>query len=310
MKKKTVAIIGAGLIGRSWSLVFSRAGWNVRLYDQSAEVAEKAIDWIGAALSDLGCSEPDKKAILSRVSMSVSLEEALEDAIYVQENTSEILEVKKKIFFELDRLAAPNVPICSSSSALVASSFSKGLSGETRALVVHPVNPPHLVPLVEIVPSSATAPEIINQAFLIMTEVGQKPIKVRKEVPGFVLNRLQAALVNEAMSLAADGVASIDDIDKCVRHGLGLRWAFIGPFETMDLNADGGIEEYVEKFGDLFEDLGRELGVDRAWDADVRARAVGERRKLLPLAEIQKRQQWRDRHLIGLARYKRQEFTK
>jgi 3-hydroxyacyl-CoA dehydrogenase len=305
--RRSVAIIGAGLIGRSWSLVFLRAGWHVRIFDPSSGIGEKAVSWVGEALGDFGVDENKFPAIVQNLTSCATLEEAVDGADYVQENASEVLEAKKALFEVLDSLTAEDVPIGSSTSGLVPSSFCANLPGRHRAMVAHPVNPPHLVPLVELVPSPFTDRALLTKVHAVMTEIGQRPITLEKEVPGFVLNRLQTALVNEAMSLAADGVAGVDDIDKCVRHGLGLRWAFIGPFETMDLNADGGIGEYSTKFRALFETLGSDIDVTRPWDDELRAKITEQRRAILPLGGISERQKWRDRQLIGLLKHKSKE---
>jgi 3-hydroxyacyl-CoA dehydrogenase len=300
---QSVAVVGTGLIGRSWSIVFARAGWNVRLFDPLPEVAENVTSWMDSALKDFGIDLAGRNSICSRVTVCETLESSLSKVDYVQENASEDLSIKTTLYRELDRLAPPGIPIASSTSALMPSRFCAAMERKGRGLVAHPVNPPHLVPLVEIVPSVDTEKRIVTQVHDIMTSIDQKPITINKEVPGFVLNRLQAALINEAMSLCAADIASVEDIDKCVRHGLGNRWAFIGPFETMDLNADGGIAEYTQKFKELYEGISAEMTAC-PWSDELLHKVTSQRRGILSVEEVSDRQCWRDRQLIALTKYK------
>ena len=182
-------------------------------------------------------SYPDAKA--ARACASRDLADALAGVGHVQENTPEIVETKRAIFAELDRLAAPDAILASSTSTIVASLFTEPLRGRHRCLVAHPVNPPHLVPVVELVGAPWTAAETIAAAKATYEAVGQVPIVVKKEIDGFILNRLQAVLLSEAFRLVEDGYVTPQDLDKTIKDGLGLRWSFMGPFETIELNAPG-----------------------------------------------------------------------
>jgi L-gulonate 3-dehydrogenase len=294
------AIIGSGLIGRSWALVFARAGWSARLFDPSPAATQKAVAWIDAALLDEAPDARRRAEIRGRIGISPSLEHAVAGAAHVQENSPESLELKRSILSEIDRLADPETIIASSTSAILPSAFAEALPGRSRVLVAHPVNPPHMVPLVEMLGSPWTSPQAIERATETMTAIGQSPIRINREIDGFVLNRLQAALVNEAMALVDAGVASPSDIDKCLTDGLALRWSFIGPFETMDLNADGGFADYAFKYRSIFERMGRSLGSSTPWTETAISTVSAERREKLPLAEIAGRQLWRDRHIRSL----------
>ena len=179
----------------------------------------------------------DAGAAAARVRPAASLADALAGATFVQENTPETLESKRATFAELDRLAAPDAILASSTSTIVASVFTENLKGRHRCLVAHPVNPPHLVPLVELVAAPWTAPEIVAKAKALYEAVGQVPIVVKREIEGFILNRLQAVLLSEAFRLVEDGYVTPQDLDKTLKDGLGLRWSFMGPFETIELNA-------------------------------------------------------------------------
>src|SRR5262249_21746072 len=191
----------------------------------------------------------DAKAAAARVRAAGSLADALEGATFVQENTPERVEVKREIFAELDLLASPDAILASSTSTIVASAFTQNLNGRHRCLVAHRSTPPHLVPLVELVAAPWTAPDVVTKAKAIYEAVGQVPIVVKREIEGFILNRLQAVLLSEAFRLVEDGYVTPQDLDKTLKDGLGLRWSFMGPYETIELNAPGGIPDYCARYG-------------------------------------------------------------
>src|SRR5204863_7331468 len=165
------------------------------------------------------------------------------------------VEATRAICAELDALSGPAAILASSTSAIVASLFTENLKGRARCLVAHPVNPPHLVPIVELVGAPWTTPETIARAKQVYEQIDQVPIVVRREVEGFILNRLQGALLAEAFRLVEDGYVSPQDLDNTVKHGLGLRWSFLGPFETIELNAPGGIPDYCARYGAFYPRL-------------------------------------------------------
>ena len=208
----------------------------------------------------------------------------------------------------MDVLAAPETILGSSCSAIPGSEF-LDLPGRARCLIAHPVSPPYLVPLVELVPTPWTAPETVEATRRLMDEVGQTAILVHKEIDGFVLNRLQAAVINEAMYLVGEGVVTPDDLDKTMRDGLGLRWSFMGPFETMDLNSDRGFEGYTGQYGASYQTLGADLQVARPWRDEALTLIDEDRRARVPAAGIAERQAWRDRRLMALLRHKAQATT-
>jgi L-gulonate 3-dehydrogenase len=194
--------------------------------------------------------------------------------------------------------------LASSTSGIPASEFTGNLPGRGRCLVAHPVNPPYLVPLVELVGAPWTDPATVARTRALMDRVGQVPVTAHKETRGFVLNRLQAALVAEAFRMVRDGVMSVEDVDRCVRDGLGLRWSFMGPFETIDLNAPGGVADYVERFGPLLGAITEEQ-TPYGFDAETVERVAADRRAALELGRIEERSAWRDRRLMALAAHKR-----
>lgn len=302
-----IAIVGAGLIGRSWAIVFARAGREVALHDADTRSLASNLAALDTSLADLhatGLVAEPPAAVRARIRVAGSLDEVLAGADYVQENVSETVEAKREIFARMDALAPPAAILASSTSTVPASIFSDGLAGRARCLVAHPVNPPHLVPLVELSPAPWTAPGVVESARRLQAAVGQVPIVVKKEIQGFILNRLQAALLGEAWRLYEDGFASAEDIDATVRDGLGLRWSFMGPFETIDLNAPGGVADYVARYGPVLNEINASQA-PRAWSAAVLARLEAERRRSLPATGLAARQAWRDRRLMALLAHKR-----
>jgi len=255
--KRNVAIVGVGLIGRAWAAIFARAGWNVRLTDPHAPTLSAAPGLIHDELRSLAkhglANDPNGAA--SRISVASNLADALKGVEFVQENGPEKIDDKIALFAELDRLAAPETLLVSSTSAIVASRFTENLKGRARCLVGHPVNPPHLVPLVELCGAPWTSPEAISRAREIYRAIGQVPVTVNKEINGFVLNRLQGALLAEAFRLVGEGYISAEDLDHTVKDGLGLRWSFLGPFETIELNAPGGIPDYCARYTGFYKEL-------------------------------------------------------
>lgn len=302
-----VAVIGAGLIGRAWSMVFARAGWDVRLWDGVAGVADHAQTLIGEGLVDLakhGLAD-DPKGAAARISLFDTLESAVAGADFVQENTPEKVEMKREIFARLDAAAAPETILASSTSALVTSLYTEELKGRARCLVAHPVNPPHLVPIVELCGAPWTSPEIMQRAREIYTSIGQVPIHVKKEVDGFVLNRLQTALLAESFRLVEEGVVTPQDLDETIRNGLGLRWSFMGPFETIELNAPGGIPDYCARYSPFFRRIAADQPKAEVWDKDkTDAVAAAWSPRVDPDRQAAKTR-WRDEQLAALAAHKR-----
>lgn len=304
-----IAVIGAGLIGCAWATVFARAGQSVVLHDMSAEAMAGALEVIGAQLANLhaaGLVTEAPETVRQRITTAPTLEQALSGATFVQENVRETVEAKKEIFAALDRLAAPDAILASSTSGIPASSFTAELKGRARCLVGHPINPPSLVPLVELIPAPWTDPSAMERARALYAGVGQVPIMVRREIQGFIVNRLQGALLSEAFRLVEDGYISSTDLDKAIKDGLGLRWAFMGPFETIDLNAPGGIRDYCSRYGPLYLDIAKQAE-PRAWNDALLDKLEQERLRELPASERPARQRWRDQRLMNLIAHKRAE---
>ena len=308
----SVAIVGAGSIGVSWAITFIISGFFVRLHDISKKRLAVAREEITERLADLKfyslVDEPPEQ-VLARLSTETNLEAAVSGAEHIQECIPEILTQKREIFSKLANVAPRNVIIASSSSFMPASKFANNVKHYERCLVIHPGNPPYLLRIVEIVPASFTSQSTINQSTALMERLGLEAVIVRKEVDGFVFNRLQGALLNEAYALVEDGVASSDEIDAVVRDGLGLRWSVIGPFETVDLNTRGGISAHAQKMGPAYKRIAASRGINLSWPEQLVSKVTSERRANLPLEQWPERVRWRDRMLMGLVAA-RQKITK
>jgi L-gulonate 3-dehydrogenase len=302
-----VALIGSGLIGQAWAIVFARAGRPVALYDPDPAALERARGGIAGRLEDLvrfGLLD-DPAPVMARISCLGDLEATLAGAVHVQESAPEKVEIKRALYADLDRLAAPEAVLASSTSGIPASSFTEELAGRARCLVAHPINPPYLVPLVELCPAPWTDAAVVDRTYDLMRAVGQAPIRMRREVNGFIANRMQAALIGAALRMVEDGVASAEDIDIAIRDGIGLRWSFIGPFETIDLNAPGGIADYLRRYGPLYQTIEGEHG-PLGWTADaLLGKVEAERRAVLAQEDLPARGGWRDRRLMALVAHKR-----
>lgn len=301
-----VACVGSGLIGRSWAMVFARAGHEVRLWDAQPEAARAARDFCAQMLPELekrGLIDIPAPEALKLVRPVATLEEALDGALHVQESTFEDIAVKRKIFATLDALAGPETVLASSSSALLPSAISEGLEGRRRVMVNHPINPSYLVPAAELVPAPWTDKALLERTADMLRQAGMKPIVMEREIDGFVMNRMQGALLHEAFRLVAGGYASAADVDIGIREGLALRWSFMGPFETIDLNAPGGVRDYVERYAGIYDDMAEQPAAD--WRGTVLDRIEADRRAVLPKENLAERQAWRDRQLMALAAHKR-----
>jgi L-gulonate 3-dehydrogenase len=300
---RPVAVIGAGLVGAGWAIVFARAGLDVRVYDANPSATDRALSLIADQLKELNSfglvDHPDEVA--AHVTPASRLADAVDGAAYAQESVLELADVKRRLMEDLEQVAPPDLVIGSSSSGIPASAFTNGMKVASRVLIVHPVNPPYLVPVVELVPSPETSPATIDFADSLMRALERSVVHVRKEVQGFVLNRLQAALLREAWALVEDGVASCEDIDRTVRDGLGWRWSFMGPFETIDLNAAGGIADYAVRLGPLMHEIARSRNHEEPWSQELISKVEAERRQLLSQDSLPGRRAWRDRLLMALA---------
>ena len=244
--------------------------------------------------------------MLEQLTVAHSLEEAVDGVIYVQENGPEQIEIKKKLTAELDAFASPDVPIGSSTSGISASRYCEELSGRHRCLVVHPINPPHLIPAVEIVPSPWTEKSIVTKVDEILRNCSRETILFNKEIDGFVVNRLQGTLLEEAFRLVGSGIVSATDLDKAISDGLGLRWSFMGPMKTIHLNAPEGVADYVERYGSMYQGFDLHADTENSWHRVTRETLAAELEAAIPIDDIPAAQAARDKRLMALLKHKSQ----
>jgi 3-hydroxyacyl-CoA dehydrogenase len=303
---KNVGVIGGGLIGASWAAIFSKSGFNVFVYDPFPNVFETYKSRVTSFLEELKSIDEtiNIEESLNRISANVTIEDLCSNVEYIQESAPEILSVKQELFAKLDNLAPDEVVIGSSSSAMPISSITQNLKGQHRCIIAHPANPPHLIPCVEICPGENTSNKTIEKTKEIFTASGASIVNVKKEIDGFILNRLQGALLNEAMRLYSDGYASSDEIDATIRDGLGLRWAFMGPFETIDLNAPGGIKDYISRYGPMYIEMAKNQTKIPDWSEEAGKKLEIERRKILGHDELDDRAKKRNQLLKSLRKVK------
>ncbi|NPD16818.1 3-hydroxyacyl-CoA dehydrogenase [Xinfangfangia sp. D13-10-4-6] len=307
-----IAIVGAGLIGRGWAFVFARAGFSVRVWDKDPAVLARLDEDVAAMIAQtaaFGQAGPDPEATRARIHAVPDLALALQGAGLVQESGPEVLEIKRALFAELDLLADPGAVLASSSSALLASVFASGLPGQARCLVGHPVNPPHLVPVVEISPAPFTDPAVTARAREIYAQAGQVPVMMAKEIDGFILNRLQAVVLAESLRLISEGYVDVQGLDDTIRHGLGRRWAFMGPMETISLNAPGGAADYLNRYGPMMAALARTSGREEAFTPEAAAKVAAAFSETSTPETVRARQNWRDSELAALAQHLAQRAT-
>ena len=302
-----IALVGLGLVGRAWAISFARAGHDVALWDEKPEAPEDALRFADEVLPDLaanGLLHDFPAAVRARMRAALTLNEALDGASHVQESTPEDVGVKRRVFARLDALAGSGAILASSTSAILPSRFTEALPGRARALVVHPINPPYLIPAVEVVPAPWTDGAVVERTAALMRSAGHAPIVMKREIDGFLMNRLQGALLEEAFRLVAEGYASVEDVDIGIREGLAMRWSFIGPFETIDLNAPGGVRDYAKRYQRAYEEIFASSQWRADWSGAVMDTIEAERRRRLPADRLAARHAWRDRRLMALAAHK------
>ncbi len=258
---RRVAVVSTGVIGASWAAHFLSRGLDVVATDPAPDADERLRADVAAhwpVLERIGLAEG---ASLRRLTFTADPAEAVADADFVQENGPEREDVKHALFAILDAAARPDVVLASSSSGLLPSVIARGAPKHPeRVLIGHPFNPPHLIPLVEVVPGERTSDDAVEKAMALYAAVGKRPIRVRQEVPGHIANRLQAALWQEAYSLVERGVATVADIDTAISQGPGLRWAILGPFANKHLSGGpGGLAHDLKHLGPPTENWWRDL---------------------------------------------------
>ena len=305
-QKKKVALIGCGLIGQSWAISFLSAGFEVSLFDPVEGVTVQSKEKIKAKLNDLQnyglLKNKNISGFLDKIHLARDISQAVEGSFYVQESGPEDLDIKRELTKKIDAATPDNIPIASSTSGIPASMYASEVKGKYRCLVAHPINPPHLIPAVEIVPAPFTREAITQVVKKIITSIDKEPLELKKEIPGFVVNRLQGALLSEAFKLVKDGIASAEDIDKAISEGLGLRWSFMGPFQTIHLNAPEGIAGYVKRYEKMYGEMFNKSDIE--WSSIVKNGLEEELLKLYQPSDREKHEKDRDTKLAELILHK------
>ncbi|MBL6996367.1 3-hydroxyacyl-CoA dehydrogenase family protein [Desulfobacula sp.] len=256
LKNKKVTCIGSGLIGQGWATLFSAAGYQVTMQDLTEERLIKAKNQVMSNLEQIVGSTQfqDLKATdgSADIHLSLNLEEAVKDSSFILESVPDNYPAKKEIFNKLDNLTLPDTILATSSSGLLMSEIQTAVSRPGRCVVAHPFLPVHLIPLVEVVGGKQTTDETIDKTCRLMKEIGKTPVRLNKEVPGYIVNRLQTAVFREAVDLVANNVASATDVDLAFCKGIGMRDPIIGPLLRAHLTANG-----IENFFEFYEEPNR-----------------------------------------------------
>ncbi|KAK2715351.1 hypothetical protein QYM36_010089 [Artemia franciscana] len=309
----SLLILYSGLIGRSWAMLFASAGMRVRLFDTQKTQVDSALQDIQEQLENLQQIGMLRGALaaqeqLALISGGDTVENCIKGAIHVQECIPENLELKKVVWSAIDSfvsIAKPNVTLASSTSCIVPSKFSEELQNRSRVFVAHPVNPPYYVPLVELVPAPWTDPDVMVRARALMERIGQSPVTLTKEMPGFALNRIQYAILNECWNLVNDGVLTVAEVDTVMTDGLGPRYAFMGPLETAHLNAEGMLN-YCERYSKTIHDVSKTFSPVPEMSGPSAEAVHKQLSEKVPLEKLAERRQWRDKMLTALAKLKMQ----
>ena len=245
-----VALVGGGVIGGGWAARFLLSGHEVALFDPDPEAERKVSEILTNARRALERLFPEGRPTEGRLTYASSLAQAAEGAAFVQESVPERLDLKQKVYGELEAQLAAGVPIASSTSGIKPSDLQAEMKTPERLLVGHPFNPVYLLPLVELVGGEKTAPETIERAGALYASLGMKPLVVRKEIEAFIADRLMEALWREALWLVKDGVASAEEVDDAIRYGCGLRWAQMGTFQVFNIaGGEAGMRHFMAQFG-------------------------------------------------------------
>ncbi|MCL4767490.1 MAG: 3-hydroxyacyl-CoA dehydrogenase [Hyphomicrobiaceae bacterium] len=294
---RTVAVVGAGTIGASWTALFLAHGLDVIAYDPSPEAEAKLRAFARRALPDVfrQASAPRD----GQLGFSTSLEDAVSSADFVQENAPEREDVKTALIARIEAAAPSHAIIASSTTAFPHSIIAAGAKDPSRVIIAHPFNPPHLVPLVELVGTRPDAPAVLK-AFEFYKGLGREPVILKREAIGHLANRLQAALMREALYCLEQGIADVEDIDRAVRYGPGLRWAFMGPFQTYHVaGGPGGIRHYFAHLGPSQVQRWNSLGRPDL-DESLEQKAIAGVEAMLGQSTVEELEAERDRSLKAI----------
>lgn len=306
MTARRIACVGAGTVGSAWAVVFARAGFEVAMWDAVPETltdfALPRVARVARTLADEMPTGEDADTVIARIRAARSLSDAVQGVEAVQESVREDLAVKRAVFAEIGEAAPEDALLMSSTSALPGSQFLTDVPHPERALVAHPVNPPSHIPLVELCGTGKTSDAAVDRARQLFLSARMEPVVLRREIEGFLLNRLQYTMVAEAMHLVGEGYCTAEDIDRVLTSGLALRWASIGPFMTAHLNARDGFRGFVDQLGPMMKTMGREAKTDYDWGPDLADRIHATVAGILPVEGIPEAQAWRDGRILATRR--------
>jgi 3-hydroxyacyl-CoA dehydrogenase len=302
---KNVACIGSGLIGQGWATLFAAAGFDVIMQDISDDKLESALDQVRLNLTHLednGRLKTETAAgAYKLIRTTQNLAEAVKYADYILESVPDKYAAKKPVFKEMDALAPPDTILASSSSGLLMSEIQTAVTRPERCVLVHPFLPVHLLPLVEVVGGEQTVPQTVEITCRLMEKIGKAPVRLKKEVSGYIVNRLQAAILREAMDLVASGVASAQEVDQAFCTGMGMRDPFIGPLLRAHL-AGNGIESFVENYAESYRLRWESMATWNTVSSQVKETVVNSV-NAMPIVRdnsLDEIKNWRDRMLMEI----------
>ena len=302
---QTIAILGSGTIGASWAAFYSLQGMDVKMYDIDSHKRQlgyqKTLDFLDSTLDYRLVDNQTVRAARKRLKIADTLVSMTQNADYVQESIIERLDIKQAAYAELEKSLSPDAIIASSSSGLAMTDIQQSLKYPQRTLIAHPFNPPHLIPLVELVAGKSTDKTRLDQVYTFFESLGKIPILLKKEVPGHIANRLSAALWREAMDLVGQGVASVEDVDKALYAGPGLRWSFMGSHLTYHLGGgEGGYPYFMKHLAPAFENWLADMAVWTEVPDEAKSAALDGIKAYVGDKRIQDIECWRDEKLTAL----------